>query len=132
MRGGRLSAARHSLPQKSHAEAGTAEADICDLPTGPEVPLTGAQLVGRRIGVLWPEHYSYFLGRVTCFSPEACSCYTPEASSQPWLCWSQAGQSSALASRFWCMSGSWLLKGKLPWILQWLHRRLFSHDLGWF
>ncbi len=72
------------------------------------MPLTGAQLVGRRIGVLWPEHYSYFLGRVTCFSPEACFCYTPEASSQTWLCWSQAGQSSTLASRFWCMSGSWL------------------------
>lgn len=31
------------------------------------------QLVGHRIGVLWPEHASYFLGHVTAYSQEASS-----------------------------------------------------------
>lgn len=26
--------------------------------------------MGRRIGVLWPEHASYILGRVTAYAPE--------------------------------------------------------------
>jgi hypothetical protein len=42
---------------------------------GAKVPLKGQELVGHRIGVLWPEHASYFLGRITGYSHEAfCTC----------------------------------------------------------
>lgn len=33
--------------------------------------LSDQELVGHRIGVLWPEHASYFLGHITAYSQEA-------------------------------------------------------------
>lgn len=38
--------------------------------TGDEVPLVGQQLVGNRIGVLWPEHAAYMLGYVCQYAPK--------------------------------------------------------------
>jgi hypothetical protein len=43
------------------------------------VLLSDQELVGHRIGVLWPEHASYFLGRITAYSQEAGSFISPVA-----------------------------------------------------
>ena len=44
---------------------------VANCHVGGDVLLSDQELVGHRIGVLWPEHGSYFLGRITAYSQEA-------------------------------------------------------------
>ena len=48
--------------------AATLSAMCC---AGSDVLPSNQELIGHRIGVLWPEHASYFLGHVTAYSHEA-------------------------------------------------------------
>lgn len=84
------------------------------------MPLVGQQLVGNRIGVLWPEHAAYMLGYVCQYAPKVSvlqalqitrcgphglsnpDCHLLAACAQLSLmsaCWHESSQSAAFLSR---------------------------------